>query len=92
MLGNALALLAGSILLILGFVFSVAVLAVAAVLGLALWGYVWWKTRTLRRTLQGQAPRGQVIDGEAIVVEEYGVSTKNVLPGDIPGQQPSSSN
>lgn len=79
------AFLAGAILLILGFVFSLVVLAVIIVLGLAAWGYVWWKTRKLRRAMQEQAPGGLVIDGEATVVEETRASTKNVLPGDPPG-------
>lgn len=93
MLGNVLALLASATLLILGFMFSVVVLAVAAVLGLALWGYVLWKTRKLRRAMQEQAAanNGHVIDGEAVVVEEYSVTTKNVLPGE-PGQAPSTQN
>lgn len=86
MLRNVLGLLTGVVLLILGFMFSVVILAVIAVLGLAVWGYLWWKTRKLRRAMQEQAPDGQVIDGEAIVVEEYRVTTKNVLPGDPPRQ------
>ena len=86
MLKKAFALLAGAILLILGFMASVVVFAIVAVLGLALWGYVWWKTRKLRRTMQEQAPDGQVIDGEAVVVEEYTVTTHNVLPGEAPRQ------
>jgi len=86
------ALLAGAILLILGFMASVVVFAIAVVLGLALWAYVWWKTRKLRQTLQAQAPGGQVIEGEAIVVEEYDVTTKNVLPTETPRQQPASPN
>ena len=73
-------------MLILGFVFSLVVFAVIVVLVLALWGYVWWKTRKLRRAMQEQAPGGLVIDGEATVVEETPVRTKNVLPGDPPGQ------
>jgi len=85
-LRKAFALLAGAILLILGFMASVVVFAIVAVLGLALWGYVWWKTRKLRQTMQAQAPGGQVIDGEAIVVEEYTVTTHNVLPGEAPRQ------
>ena len=84
--------LAGAILLILGFMASVVVFAIAVVLGLALWAYVWWKTRKLRQTLQAQAPGGQVIEGEAIVVEEYDVTTKNVLPTETPRQQPASPN
>lgn len=85
MFRNLFALLAGVILLVLGFLFSLVVFAAIIALGLALWGYVWWKTRKLRRTMQEQAPGGQTIDGEATVVEETRASTKNVLPGDPPG-------
>jgi hypothetical protein len=35
------------------------------------------------------ASGGHVIDGEAVVVEEYSVTTENVLPGKDPGPQPS---
>jgi len=86
MFRNVLALLASAILLILGFMFSVVILASIAVLGLAVWGYVWWKTRKLRRAMKEQDPDGQVIDGEAIVVKEYRMDTKNVLPDDPPRQ------
>lgn len=86
MFRNLLALVTATILLILGFMFSVVVFAVIAVLGLAIWIYLMWKTRKLRRAMQEQAPDGQVIEGEAVVVEEYRVKTKNVLPGDTPGQ------
>lgn len=86
MFRNVLALLASAILLILGFMFSVVILASIAVFGLAIWGYVWWKTRKLRRTMKEQDPDGQVIDGEAIVVKEYRMETKNVLPDDPPRQ------
>jgi membrane protein implicated in regulation of membrane protease activity len=87
---NLLALVTGTVLLILGFMFSVVVFAAMAVLGLAIWSYLLWKTRKLRRAMQEQAPNGQVIEGEAIVVEEYHVGTKNVLPDDTPGQRPGS--
>ena len=83
MLRNAFALITGAILLALGFMFSLVLFAVIAIVGLALWGYVRWKTRKLRRTMQERAPsNGHVIDGESIVVKEYGVTTKNVLSGD----------
>ena len=85
MFRNLFALLAGVILLVLGFLFSLVVFAAIIALGLALWGYVWWKTRKLRGAMQEQAPAGRVIDGEATVVEETRASTKNVLPGDPPG-------
>jgi len=84
MLRSLLALLAGTILLVVGFIFSVVVLAIVAVLGLALWGYLWWKTRKLRRALQQQAPDGQLIDGEAVVVEEWHEGT--TLPRELPRQ------
>ena len=82
-----LALLAGAILLVLGFMFSLVVIAVIAVLGLSIWGYVWWKTRKIRRTVHEQASDGQIIDGEAIVVDEYIAETENDLPVD-PRRQP----
>lgn len=88
MLKNILGLLFGAILLILGLMFSVVILSVIAVIGLGFWGYFWWKTRALRRAMNAnmptQEPDGQVIDGEAIVVEEYRVNTKNILSGDPP--------
>lgn len=86
MFRNLFAALAGVILLILGFVFSVVLLAIIVVLGLAALGYVWWRTRKLRRAMREQAPGGQVIEGEASVVEEYPMSAKNVLPRDPPEQ------
>ena len=86
MVRNVLALLTGIIALILGFMFSVVFLSVVAVLGLAIWGYVWWKTRALRKSMKQQASDGHVIDGEAILVEEYHARTEDQLLGDPPKQ------
>lgn len=82
-LGQLVAFVAGAILLVLGFMFSVVLLAVVAAVGLCVWLYLWWKTRELRRVLREQqdAPRsaafgaaeGQVIEGEVIVVEEHDI-------------------
>jgi len=70
-LGRIATLVAGGVLVVLGFMFSLVLLAVVAVLGLAAWGYFWWKTRGLRRAMGRRPPEGgQVIDGEAVVVEE----------------------
>lgn len=78
-LGKLVALIAGATLLVLGFMFSIVLLAVVAAVGLCVWIYLWWKTRGLRRVLrEQQATRtatpaeenGQIIEGEAIVVEE----------------------
>lgn len=85
MVRKTLALLAGTILLILAFMFSVVLIAIITVFGLTAWGYLRWKTRKLRRAMQEQAPEaGQVIDGEAIIVEEYRVHTEHVLPVEPP--------
>jgi hypothetical protein len=78
------ALLAGAVLLVLGALFSVVLLAVVAVIGLGLWAWLWWKTRKLRRAARdatgGAASGGQIIEGEAVVVEEEHVSVQQVLP------------
>ncbi|WP_131111164.1 hypothetical protein [Sulfuricystis thermophila] len=63
----------GAALLVVGFMFSLVVLAIAVVVGLVVWGWFWWRTRRLRQARRaGPAPSdtGQVIDGEAVVVEE----------------------
>lgn len=83
--------LIGVVLLVFGAVFSLVVLTVALVVGLAVWGWFWWQTRELRRQLDEQmrenaAPtsspsQGQIIEGEAVVVEEEVTPlTSNRLP------------
>ncbi len=60
-----LAFMLSALLLVLAFMFSLVALAVVAVAGIALWGYIWWKTRALRRQMQAQRDReAQVIEGE----------------------------
>lgn len=86
MFRKLLALLAGAILLILGIMFSVVLFAVIAVLGLAAWAYLRWKTRKLRQAMPAQAPGGQIFEGEAVVVDDDRVSGKNVLPDETPGR------
>ncbi|MCX7168389.1 MAG: hypothetical protein NTV11_19230 [Rhodocyclales bacterium] len=87
-LGQVLALVAGTILLVLGFMFSLALLAVFVVVGLTLGAWVFWKTRHLRKAMrEAGAMRhppadGDVIEGEAVIVEEYRVSETPVLPDD----------
>ena len=65
-----LALAAGTVLLLVGFMFSVVLLAVVAAAGLAAWGYFWWKTRKLRKAMRERPSGGHVIEGEVIVVDE----------------------
>ncbi|RLJ62666.1 hypothetical protein [Sulfurisoma sediminicola] len=79
-LGKLLGVVAGAALLVLGVMFSVVLLAVLAVAGLAAWGYFWWKTRKLRRTLRERPPGGQVIEGEAVIVEEHHAAEYITLP------------
>lgn len=87
MFRNVFTLLAGTTLLILGFMFSVLAIAVIAALGLAIWGYLWFKTRKIRRTMQEQAPEGQIIDGEAVVVEDTSAETRSASPDGLPTQR-----
>jgi hypothetical protein len=90
---NLFALIAGSVLLVLGFMFSLVLFAVIAVLGLAVWGFLVWKTRKLRRAMREQAAHeqaasGQVIDGEAVVIEEYRVIGVSEAPSETPVETP----
>ena len=76
-LGKALALLGGAVLLVLGFMFSLLLVAFAVATAAVVWGYLWWKTRALRRQLRERGPAmpadnvpsGHVFDGEAVRVE-----------------------
>ncbi len=86
--GQVLALVTGVILLVLGFMFSMVLLAVFVALGLTLGVWFFWKTRHLRKAMRETDPmrtsaaNGNVIEGEAVIVEEYRVSGKPVLPDD----------
>jgi UPF0716 family protein affecting phage T7 exclusion len=71
LLTRILATVAGMILLVVGFMFSLVLLAVIAVAGLVALGWFWWKTRELRKTMKQHPADGHVIDGEAIVIDEY---------------------
>ncbi len=88
MLRNVLALLTGTIVLILGFVFSLVFIAIFLVLGLMAGGFFWWKTRKLRKAMREQAgkqaPGGRVIEGEVVVVDEAAPGTLQRLPRDPP--------
>ena len=69
-LRKALGVILGAVLLAAALLFSVFVFAVLAVGGLLVLGYLWWKTRDLRRQLRQQmseqTPGGHVIEGEVI--------------------------
>lgn len=55
----------GVVLFVLALVFASVLLAVAAVLALAIWAWLWWRTRDLPKR-----GRGTVIEGEYRVESE----------------------
>ena len=86
LVAKILALVGGAILLVLGFRVSLVLLGVLVVVGLALGTWFFWKTRHLRKAMREAAAMatppadGTVIEGEAVVVEEYLVDRTPVLP------------
>ena len=54
LLGSVLAMVMGAVLLVLGFMFSLLFLAAAAVVGVLGLGYLWWKSRALRKQVREQ--------------------------------------
>ena len=55
-----------AVVLVAAFMFSLLVFATLITVGLLVWGYLWWKTRELRRQMRERPPGGRVIEGEAI--------------------------
>ena len=74
LLGKMVGVFVGAIALVLAFMFSVVALAVVSVIVLIIVGYLWWKTRDLRRQMREHPPGGRVIDGDAINDREDPVS------------------
>lgn len=79
LLGRILGIAAGAVLLVAALMFSVVVFAFALAAGLLVWGWLWWKTREVRRQMREQMeaqrmgeapPGGRVIEGEVIRDEE----------------------
>ena len=66
LIGNVLAFAASVILLVVGVMFSLLILAVAALVAMGILGYLWWRTRGLRRQFRERPPGGRVIEGEAV--------------------------
>lgn len=58
----------GLVLFALAFVFASVILAAAAVLAIGIWGWLWWKTRDLRKS--AAKAEGTVIEGEYRVERE----------------------
>jgi hypothetical protein len=80
------AFVGGTILLVFGLMFSVVVLAGLVTVGVAVWAYLWWRTRALRRAMR-EAPvdrqrGGDIIEGEAVVVEDTRAVVESSPPAD----------
>ena len=66
--------LGGTVVLAGAFVVSLVFVAIGLAIVLGFGGYIWWKTRELRRQLRAQMqgqhqPAGEVIEGELIPLE-----------------------
>lgn len=70
LLGKVLTFALAAVLLVVAFMFSLMVFAILVTVGLLVWGYLWWKTRELRRQMREQPQGGRVIEGEAIRDDE----------------------
>lgn len=46
--------------------FSVVFFAAVLTLGLGAWGWLWWKTRAIRKQMRDNPPGGLVLEGEVI--------------------------
>lgn len=82
--GKILTLVVGGTFLVLAFMFSLVVLAVVAVGGLLLGGWLWWKTRALRKVMREQGQRqpaseGHIIEGEVIREADEPARSDNLL-------------
>ena len=72
------------VLIGLALMFSALLFVVILTVGAMAWGYLWWKTRDLRKQMRKYSPsdvviEGDVIEGEVIRSEVNGIS---VEPGD----------
>ena len=70
-LGRVMTFALGAMLLLGAVMLSVLVFASIATVGALMFGYLWWKTRGLRKQMREQrmpenAPQGCVIEGEVI--------------------------
>lgn len=55
----------------LALMFSVLLFAVVLTAGAVIWGYLWWKTRDLRKQMRDNPPGGLVLEGEVISEGEH---------------------
>jgi Flp pilus assembly protein TadB len=65
-LGKILTTLASVAVLVMAFMLSLLVFAFVAAIGLMLGGYLWWKTRELRKQMRERPQGGRIIEGEVV--------------------------
>ena len=70
------------VLIGLALMFSALLLMVILTVGAMAWGYLWWRTRDLRRQMHKHPPsevvvEGEVIEGEVIRREVDGISVES---------------
>lgn len=77
LLGRIVAFAVSAALIVLAFMFSLVALAVVGIGGVLLGGWLWWKTRQLRKQMREQgfavraeSDQGQIIEGEAFRTDE----------------------
>jgi ABC-type bacteriocin/lantibiotic exporter with double-glycine peptidase domain len=64
--GKLFSLLIGALMLVLAVMFSLVALAIVAVGGSLFAGWLWWKTRAVRKAMREAAP---IVSGETQVIE-----------------------
>ena len=66
-LGKIVTTLASAAVLVMAFMLSLLVFAFVAAIGLMLGGYLWWKTRELRKQMRERPHQGgRIIEGEVV--------------------------
>jgi hypothetical protein len=73
MAAKAVVVLGGAVMLVSAFVLSVTFIAIGLAVVLTFGGYLWWKTRDLRKQIRARVepqPAGRIIEGEVISREE----------------------
>ena len=64
------------VLIGLALMFSALLLMVILTVGAMAWGYLWWRTRDLRRQMRKHPPSDVVVEGEVIRREANGISVE----------------
>ena len=90
-LAKVAAFVVGTALLVVGFMFSLVALAVLAVGAVLIGGWLWWKTRAVRRQIEEQLAQqpsfqpdepvfdGRIIEGEAVRETEQAAPGSRLL-------------